>query len=58
MKPKMYGDPYKALKAANLPKKQYRQIYGQIKGGQTNEAMRGLERLMQRRSLSAGRKQA
>ena len=55
MKPKMYGDPYRRLKAANLPKKQYRQIYGQIKGGQVNEAMRGLERLKAARAWDTER---
>ena len=49
-KPKLYGDPYRQLKAANLPKKQYQQIKGQIKAGRADDAMRGLMRLMERRN--------
>lgn len=45
MKAGKYGNPYKALKAANLPRRQYQAIKGQIKNGKTDEAMRGLERL-------------
>ena len=47
-KPKLYGDPYRQLKAANLPKRQYQQIKGQIKAGRADDAMRGLQRLMER----------
>lgn len=50
MKPKMYGDPYRQLKTAKLPKKQFQQIKGQIKNGHADDAMRGLTRLMERRS--------
>ena len=49
-KPKLYGDPYRQIKAANLPKRQYQQIKGQIKAGHADDAMRGLQRLMERRS--------
>ena len=49
-KPRNYGDPYRQLKAAGLPKKQYQQIKGQIKAGHADDAMRGLQRLMERRS--------
>lgn len=48
-KPRIYGDPYRQLKAANLPKKQYQQIKGQIRNGHADDAMRGLQRLMERR---------
>ena len=47
-KPKLYGDPYRQLKAANLPKRQYQQIKGQIKNGHADDAMRGLMRLTER----------
>lgn len=50
-KPRIYGDPYRQLKAANLPKKQYQQIKGQIKAGHADDAMRGLMRLMERSKL-------
>lgn len=46
-KPRIYGNPYRQLKAANLPKKQYQQIKGQIKAGHADDAMRGLMRLME-----------
>lgn len=49
MKPKMYGDSYRQIKSAKLPKKQYQQIKGQIKAGHADDAMRGLMRLMERR---------
>ena len=48
-KPRTYGDPYRQLKAANLPKKQYQQIKGQIKSGHMDDAMRGLARLMEKK---------
>ena len=49
MKPKMYGDPYRQLKSAKLPKKRFQQTKGQIKNGKADDAMRGLQRLMERR---------
>ena len=48
-KPRIYGDPYRQLKAANLPKRQYQQIKGQLKNGHADDAMRGLMRLTERR---------
>lgn len=50
MNARKYANPYKALKAANLPRKQYQAIKGQLKNGKTDEAMRGLERWKEARA--------
>jgi 5-bromo-4-chloroindolyl phosphate hydrolysis protein len=49
-KPRIYGDPYRQLKEAGLLKKQYQHIKGQIRNGRADDSMRGLQRLMERRS--------
>ena len=51
MNKKWYGSPYKTLKqnSGKLTKRQYQQLKGQVKNGHPDDAMRGLERLLQKR---------
>ena len=51
MNKKWYGSPYKTLKqnSGKLTKRQYQQLKGQVKNGHPDDAMRGLERLLQKK---------
>ena len=52
MNPKMIGMPYKALKdnKSRLNGAQYQAMKGQIRNGKADDAMRGLQRLLERRA--------
>lgn len=52
MKPRMIGSPYKALKdnRDKLTKTQYETMKGQVRCGRADDAMRGLQRLLEIRT--------
>lgn len=52
MKPRIYGSPYMILKdnKSRLTGAQYQAMKGQIRNGKADDAMRGLQRLLERRA--------
>lgn len=51
MKPRMIGNPYKVLKNSRprLTGQQYQAMKGQIRNGKADDAMRGLQKLMEKK---------